>query len=63
MVVATDHLSKRDLEMEVLLIRGEGICLEAAFGELAHCSHLNLFEVMKISYREVKDYSHTQVTH
>ena len=34
--------------MEVLLVRGEGICLEATFGEEAHCFYLNLFEVMEI---------------
>ena len=35
MMLATDHLSKRGVEMEVLLIRGEGIFLEAESGELA----------------------------
>ena len=35
MMLATDHLSKRGVEMEVLLIRGEGIFFEAEFGELA----------------------------
>lgn len=34
--------------MEVLLMRGEGVCLEAKLVELAHYFHLNLFEVMGI---------------
>lgn len=42
MVVAVDHFSKRGLQMEVGLMRGEGICLEAEFGELAHEQFLTL---------------------
>lgn len=34
--------------MEILLARGEGICLEATFGEETQCSYWNLFEVMEI---------------
>lgn len=48
MVVAADRVSKRGLEMEVLSMRGEEICLKAEFGELAHCFYLNLFEMMGI---------------
>lgn len=34
--------------MDILIIRGEGIYFESAFGELAHYFHLNLLEMIEI---------------